>query len=121
MPRSGPRCVRSPRIDRPCRFATLPRWSACFRTAARAGPAGAIPGTLARFVPTFLTDAAEPPRKNLRLDSHGDPWVAVYHVRLLRHGAGPVRSEERRVGHGCGRKCRYWWSTVAIKRKAERY
>src|SRR3546814_7850284 len=38
--------------------------------ASRVGPAAAIPGKLARFVPTFLTDAAETPRKNLRLDRH---------------------------------------------------
>src|SRR3546814_8149566 len=66
--------------------------------ASRVGPAAAIPGKLARFAPKFLTDAAETPRKKLRLDRHGDPWVAVHPVRLLRHGA---RSEKRRVGQEC--------------------
>src|SRR3546814_8572964 len=68
----------------------------------RVGPAAAIPGKLARFVPTFLTDAAETPRKNLRLDRHGDPWVAVHPVRLLRHGAVPVPAEPYVLGQGRG-------------------
>src|SRR3546814_4017471 len=70
--------------------------------ASRVGPAAAIPGKLARFVPTFLTDAAETPRKNLRLDRHGDPWVAVHPVRLLRHGAVPVPAEPYVLGQGRG-------------------
>src|SRR3546814_15602987 len=68
----------------------------------RVGPAGAIPGKLARFVPTSLTDAAETPRKNLRLDRHGDPWAAVHPVRLLRHGAVPVPAEPYVLGQGRG-------------------
>src|SRR3546814_20604808 len=63
--------------------------------ASRVGPAAAIPGKLARFVPTFLTDAAETPRKNLRLDRHGDPWVAVHPVRLLRHEIGRASCREK--------------------------
>src|SRR3546814_17937387 len=77
-------------------------WSSDVCSSDLVGPAAAIPGKLARFVPTFLTDAAETPRKNLRLDRHGDPWVAVHPVRLLRHGAVPVPAEPYVLGQGRG-------------------
>src|SRR3546814_9397299 len=80
MPRPGRRCVRSPRTDRPRRVATIPAWRCRFRASGTSGACLRHSGKLARFVPTFLTDAAETPRKNLRLDRHGDPWVAVHPV-----------------------------------------
>src|SRR3546814_2408126 len=86
---------------RPCRLAVIARWEMpASAQRPRVGPAGAIPGKLARFVPTSLTDAAETPRKNLRLDRHGDPWAAVHPVRLLRHGAVPVPAEPYVLGQG---------------------
>src|SRR3546814_6662799 len=102
MPRPGRRGVRSPRTDRPHRVATIPAWRCRFRASGTSGACLRHSGKLARFVPTFLTDAAETPRKNLRLDRHGDPWVAVHPVRLLRHGAVPVPAEPYVLGQGRG-------------------
>src|SRR3546814_10062597 len=102
MPRPGRRCVRSPRTDRPRRVATIPAWRCRFRASGTSGACLRHSGKLARFVPTFLTDAAETPRKNLRLDRHGDPWVAVHPVRLLRHGAVPIPAEPYVLGQGRG-------------------